>query len=83
MIIYLLRDIDPIGGYFAAQEQKPEMHEERDTTVECRVVTDFPEDVWAFALSGGLPVDDDYSNDSTWIEWWPEATRVWARESVL
>jgi hypothetical protein len=31
-------------------------------------------------LAGGLPVDIDHSNDSTWLEWWEEAEPVWSRD---
>ena len=79
MILYLLRDLDPIGGYFAAQEFKPDPIEERPSIIEVRAVEDFPQDVWELALAGGLPVDLDHSNDSTWIEWWHDATPVWER----
>ena len=79
MILYLLRDTDPIGGFFAAQELKPDPITERYTVEEVRAVRDFPEDVWEFALSGGLPVDIDRSNDSTWLEWWHDAEIVWTR----
>ena len=80
MILYLLRDTDPNGGYFAAQEFKPDPSQERRTIVEVRAVEDFPEDIWELVLSGGLPVDLDHSNDSTWLEWWDEATPVWRRD---
>ena len=80
MILYLLHNRDPNGGYFAAQEFKPDPLEERESLIEVRAVADFPEDVWEFALAGGLPVDVDHSNDSTWIEWWAEAEPVWSRE---
>ena len=79
MVLYLLMDTDPNGGYFCAQPWKPDLSEERASISEVRVVEDFPEDVWEFALAGGLPVDGDHSNDSTWIEWWRDATPVWER----
>ena len=79
MILYLLRDTDPAGGYLCAQEFKPDMTQERKTVVEVRAVPDFPEDIWAMVLEGGLPVDPDYSNDSTWLGWWDDAERVFLR----
>lgn len=79
MILYILRDLDPRGGYFSAQPFKPNPVEERDNVVEVRAVRDFPEEVWEFALAGGLPVDIDHSNDSTWVEWWDQAEPVWSR----
>lgn len=79
MILYLLRDKDPRGGYFAAQAVKPDFFDERETVVEVRAVPDFPDEVWEFALAGGLPVDVDHSNDSTWVEWWAHAVPVWTR----
>ena len=79
MIVYLLRDTDPLGGFFAAQQTKPDILEERSTVVECRAVENFPEEVWQFVLEGSLPVDVDGSNDSTWLEWWAESEPVWAR----
>jgi hypothetical protein len=79
VIIYLLRDTDPLGGFFCAQQIKPDILAERETVVECRAVTNFPEDVWQFVLSGALPVDVDGSNDSTWLPWWSESEPVWER----
>ena len=78
MKIYLLRDTDPNGGYLCAQEFKPDMTQERRTIEEVRV-TDIPEELWRDMLAGILPVDEDYSNDSTWIEWWSDAEVVWIR----
>jgi hypothetical protein len=78
MRIYLLRDTDPLGGYFAAQQFKPDITQERETVVEVRATT-IPDDLWRDMLAGILPVDEDDSNDSTWVEWWPEATTVWSR----
>ena len=79
MILYILKDDDPQGGYFAAQEFKPDMRVERKSICEVRMVPDFPEDVWKFALQGKLPVDPDISNDSTWIRWWPDGETIWVR----
>lgn len=78
VLVYILKDDEPAGGYFAAQTMKPDMTSERRSVAEVRAV-EMPQDVWEFALEGGLPVDVDYSNDSTWIEWWPEAEPVWTR----
>lgn len=80
MELYLIHDINPSGGFFAAQEFKPDPLLERTTVDEVRVVENFPDDVWEFALSGGLPVDSDHSNDSTWLPWWDDAALVWSRE---
>lgn len=79
MVVYLLHDDDPNGGYFSAMSIKPDPTLERGHTVEIRAVREFPVDVWEFAMSGGLPVDVDHSNDSTWIEWWDDAEPVWKR----
>lgn len=79
MILYILRDLDPLGGYFAAQGFKPDPIEERATVVEVRAVLEFPEELWETAMSGGLPIDVDRSNDSTWLQWWDDAVPVWAR----
>jgi hypothetical protein len=79
MVIYILKDADPAGGYFAAQDRKPFLWEERSTVVEVREVSDFPEDLWQTVLEGGLPVDEDYSNDSTWAEWWSQGRMIWVR----
>lgn len=79
MVIFILKDLDPAGGYYAAQEERPEKADERQTIVEVRRVKDFPEDVWEMALTGALPVDDDLSNDSTWLGWWPKGRAIWKR----
>lgn len=79
MRIYLLRDDDPRGGYFCAQSFKPDMSMERPSINEVRVVENFPADIWDMTLKGGLPVDEDYSNDSTWLPWWAEAETIWTR----
>ena len=78
MILYILRESDPAGGYFSAQDFKPDSSH-HPTLNEVRVVENFPEDIWDMVLQGGLPVDPDHSNDSTWVEWWPEAQTVWVR----
>lgn len=78
MKIYLLRDTDPRGGYLCAQEFKPDMTQERRSIVEVRV-TEIPESLWRDMLAGILPVDEDHSNDSTWIEYWDDADVVWIR----
>jgi hypothetical protein len=79
MRIYLLRDEDPRGGYLCAQNFKPDMSSERLSINEVRVVNNFPEDVWDMVLKGGLPIDEDFSNDSTWLPWWAEAETIWTR----
>jgi hypothetical protein len=79
MVVYISRDTDPTGGYFHAEDRKPDMSIERDTIVEVREVEGFPDDVWQFVLIGALPVDADGSNDSTWAGWWADGTTVWAR----
>lgn len=79
MVIYIVRDSDPTGGYFHAEPSKPNLVHDRPTLVEVREVDDFPEDVWQYVLVGGLPVDADGSNDSTWSEWWPKGKVVWVR----
>lgn len=78
MRVYLLHDTDPQGGYFAAQQIKPDPVGERRTIDEVRV-TDIPDSLWKDMLAGILPVDEDHSNDSTWIEWWDDAEVVWLR----
>lgn len=79
MLLYILHDTDPYGGYFSAQPFKPDPATERRSVDEVRAVADFPEDVWDFAMAGGLPVDVDRSNDSTWAPWWADAEIVWTR----
>lgn len=79
VVIYISRDSDPTGGYFHAEDGKPDMAAERATVVEVREVGDFPDDLWQSMLAGGLPVDADHSNDSTWAQWWPKGTVVWVR----
>jgi hypothetical protein len=80
VVIYISRDSDPVGGYFHAEDRKPDMTIARRTITEVREVEGFPDDVWPFVLVGGLPVDSDGSNDSTWAAWWPEGRTVWIRE---
>lgn len=85
MIIYLVRYGNPAdGGYYAAQDHKPIVapwgREERWAD-EVRVVDEFPEDVWEFAIQGGLPVDPEgEGHDLVWEPWWREATTIWKRE---
>jgi hypothetical protein len=78
MLIHLLKDEDPLGGYFCAEQDKPDMTIQRPSVVEVRSV-EVPDDVWELVLEGGLPVDPDYSNDSTWAQWWPLGTTVWTK----
>lgn len=77
MKIYLMMESEPAGGYFSAQETKPNPVLQR--YVEEIRVTDIPADLWRDMLAGILPVDEDHSNDSTWIEYWDDATPVWKR----
>lgn len=77
MKVYLMMESNPEGGYFSAQEFKPNPVTQRYIE-EVRVV-DIPESLWRDMLAGILPVDEDNSNDSTWIEWWPSGTTVWSR----
>lgn len=80
MKLWILMDDEPYGGYFCGQSWKPNMQEERATIREVRVVEDFPDDIWDFILNqGGAPLDEDGSNDSTWLPWWKEAETVWSR----
>ena len=78
MRIYLIHDTDPDGGYFCAQEFKPDVSRERPSVDEVRL-TDIPEELWREMLDGLLPVDEDHSNDSTWVEYWEDADHVWSR----
>ena len=80
MIAYLLKDDDPHGGYFAAEDHKPDIRVQRKTLAEIRRV-ELPDEVWQMVVTGALPVDEDFSNDSTWIQWWqdPSAEIVWVR----
>lgn len=71
-------DDEPYGGYFAGQNWAPNMSWERKTIREVRVV-DMPEEIWDFIINGGAPLDEDESNDSTWLPWWQEGTIVWSR----
>lgn len=81
MVIYLLKDNNPEGGYYCAEGERPDMSIQRSTVVEVRQV-EVPDEVWNLVLEGGLPVDDlgtNPNNDSTWIEWWPSGTTIWTR----
>ena len=79
MKVYVLQDDDPYGGYLCAQQDKPDMRYERSSVREVREI-EFPDDVWNdIVIQGGLPVDEDGSNDSTWREWWPTGETVWSR----
>lgn len=78
MVIYILRDTTPEGGYFCAEALEPEPGTQRPQVVECRSV-EVAAEWWASVLRGELPVDEDGSNDSTWAALWPEATPVWSR----
>jgi hypothetical protein len=76
--IYILRDTDPQGGYFAAQSFLPSSDEERRSVVEVRS-TEVSEEFWDGVLTGNLPIDEDRSNDSTWESLWDEAEPVWSK----
>lgn len=78
MDIYILKNDDGDGGYYCAQSEAPDMRWQRPAITEVRLVS-IPDDIWALVLAGGLPVDEDRSNDSTWIEWWPEGSTTWTR----
>jgi hypothetical protein len=77
--VYLIRDEDPEGGYYAMSPAKPDLrHYHRRSVVEVRYV-EVPAWMPEWAMTGRLPVDPDGSNDSTWAPWWAEATPVWTR----
>jgi hypothetical protein len=77
--IWILMDDDPSGGYYAGQDWQPDLSLERNTIREVRVVS-MPKATWNFLLNeGGMPLDQDGSNDSTWLEWWPQGRTVWSR----
>lgn len=76
--IYLLQDDDPEGGYYCAQTWKPDMRHERPSISEVREVV-MPAELWDFLLGGGMPLDEDGSNDSTWRGFWREGETVWSR----
>lgn len=83
MLIYILMDDDPSGGYFAGQDWLPDMSLERNTIREVRKV-DMPQETWDFIIhDGGAPVDimpdGTTSNDTTWLPWWLEGEVIWSR----
>lgn len=83
MKIYILMDDDPHGGYYAGQDWLPDMTLERASIREVREV-DMTQETWDFILlQGGAPVDTmpdgSSSNDSTWLQWWPEGRVIWSR----
>lgn len=77
MILYVAKhdSVEGPGQYFASEE----FPQANRNLVEVVMVENFPEDIWAFTLAGGLPVDSDWSNDSTWVEWWNDGQTVYAR----
>lgn len=77
MLAYIIADDNPDGGYFAFETQKPTIT--RRTEREVREV-ELPDDLVEAALAGRLPRDEDGSNDSTWLEWWPKGRTVWRRD---
>ena len=76
MRIYILNDKDPMGGFYSAQREVPNMDYERWSIQEVRAV-EVTEKFWSSLLEGKLPVDDDGSNDSTWIKLWPTGVTIW------
>lgn len=82
MMIYILMDDDPNGGYFAGQDWLPNMEWERASIREVRAV-DMPEETWEFIINGGAPLDtmrdQTTSHDSTWLPWWLDGRVVWSR----
>lgn len=81
MIVYLVRDMDPSGGYLSAQTERPPLIGREAVYVdEIRVVEDFPEDVWDLVVAGGLPVDPGGAgHDLVWMPWWEDAETVWKK----
>ena len=81
--VWILRDDDPYGGFYAAQARPFDPREERKSIAEVRVVS-MPEETWDFLLSqGGAPVDTmpdgSTSNDSTWLPWYQAGHTIWSR----
>lgn len=83
MIIYLVRDTDPDGGYLSAQADRPVLAGREAMFVdEIRVVDEFPEDVWELAIQGGLPVDPGgIGHDLAWMPWWEEGQVIWKKDA--
>ena len=79
MRLYLVMDDSPERGYYSAFSEKPDLWVLPNAR-EVRGVDDFPEEVWRLTVTGGLPVDEDDTNDTTWVEWWSEARRLWSRD---
>lgn len=81
IVLYMVRDNDPHGGYFSAQEWKPDTRILRPSDEEMRVVVSFPLDVWQSIVRGDDEIerDPDGSMDSFWVPWWAQGTTIWTR----
>jgi hypothetical protein len=81
--IYILRDDDPHGGYYAGQDWFPVEEWERATIVEVRTV-DMPPEEWQFIIGGEAPItvmpDQSWSHDEWWQPWWDKGVTGWTRE---
>lgn len=83
MQIYILRDDDPAFGYYCAQSWKPNMEMERPSIAEVRIV-EVPDQFWKMVVEeGGLPEDEDYSNDRVWFGRFQNGETIWVRPEPL
>lgn len=78
MIIYIMRDTEPAGGFYAAQSEMPLEETERRAVVEVRK-TEVAEEFWQGVLAGRLPINFQGNNDETWLKLWEDAEPVWKR----
>lgn len=79
MQIYILRDDDAYFGYYSAMSRKPDMNVERPSVAEVRIV-EVQDEFWRMVVEeGGIPEDNDHSNDRVWFGLFQRGETIWVR----
>jgi hypothetical protein len=81
VIIYIVRDDDPDGGYFSFGPEKPTLHHYPASVMEVRAVED-NSDLWGRWSVGKLPTGLDGTFDYILAPLWVKGETVWKRDAV-
>lgn len=74
MRVYILRDDDPLGGFYSAQETAV-AHLQTAEVREC----DIPRELWDSVMTGSVELGEDGTLDHLWYDWFEKGTVVWER----
>lgn len=80
MNVFLIRDSDPLGGYFDICRVAPIMSEQKSTIIEVRKGTFPTKTLKALDRGGEIIPDPEYHYDDIIIPHWEKASVWWTRE---